>query len=142
MSKSNAGSIHVRSDEPNKIITGSEAQADMLVRRCAEVLQKHYPKYMWHVQISMDNSVVGVRCISIDTQYGYVLHTLQVQSDPDLKCVVNAGGEILERAFVTRGRANADQAPTKFDLTGAKFKKKSHADGVVEVAGHGRIESN
>lgn len=128
MSKSNSGHIIIRSDESDGIVTGSKASADMLVAQVAEKLQQHYPNSLWLVQMSPDQSVIGIRCMNANRQYGYILHTLDVQVDPELKCVVMAGGELLERGNLSRTNKiikHQDRAE-EFDISGAKFKKSSH----------------
>ena len=42
--------------------------------------------------------------ISSDSLYVHVLHLKTIYDDPSLKCVVKAEGEILERAYLARGK--------------------------------------
>jgi len=109
--------IIIRNKEPEKIVTGSKAQADRLVHDVALKLQQHYPGHFWHVAISKDFSVIGIRNLLIHGNYGMILHTDDVQNDPDLKEVVRQAGELLERAFLKRGECTEE--PTKLDLGGA-----------------------
>ena len=115
--------IIVKDGYKNKVVKGSQAIADLLVRQCAEKLIEHYPKYPWKVWLTSDHSILNVICPMISWYYGYVLHTKDVQEDPDLKCVILAGGEILERGRLARNSGvNLDDTPppTEFDLGGAK----------------------
>lgn len=112
--------IIVKGGYKDKIVTGSRAIADLLVRRCAEKLIDHYPKYPWKVWVSPEGSVLNILCPMISWHYGYVLHTQDVQEDPDLKCVLMAGGEILERGRLARERGASLDDPKEFDLGGAK----------------------
>lgn len=90
-----------------------------LVKRCAEKLQEHYPNHIWSVAAGRDHSIIAIKCLNVDDHYGYVLHTKNVQEDPNLKCVVLAGGEILERGNQQRRQWDGKPSET-LDLTGAK----------------------
>lgn len=97
-----------------------------LAHRCMEIICNHYPGYRWRVGL-MDEPTGGVLQIFNDdinaqvwsnAPYGYVLHLTTVYDDPDLKCVVRAAGEILERARLTRGRNRGEEI--------------THVDGVAQ----------
>ncbi len=83
-----------------------------LAGRIGEKLNKHYPGHMWAVNVnSVDTArVVNIFDFAISQQYGYVLHLDTVENDPTLKCVIKAGGEILERANFARGQAKGEFA--------------------------------
>ena len=69
-------------------------------------LIEHYPHHDWAVFLDSEKTGGIVKIQNYDvtgTVYGYVLHLADLFSDPDLKCVVRAGGEMLERANVRRG---------------------------------------
>ena len=67
----------------------------------AEKLNKHYPGHMWGVNADVNNGITTIQAVELSTEYGYLLHLADL--DIDLKCVVRAGGEILERFRVKRG---------------------------------------
>ena len=102
---------------------GSLALMMVLVKRCAEKLEQHYPNHIWAIAASKDNTVVNIKCLNVSDEYGYVLHTTTVQNDPELKCVVMAGGEILERGAQMRGKWDGFKTD-RLDLTGAKQIRK------------------
>jgi len=87
------------------------ALADLdLTHQAQSVLSKHFPGYTWVVGLN-DESLGGVMTImnlEINSQllgcpnWGYVLKLSRVYNDPSLKCVVKAGGEILESANISR----------------------------------------
>jgi len=103
--------------------TGMEIEKDPLhgtvdVRLVAEALHKlvtHYPGYTWRVAVD-DRPTVGmldvynedVNDVLGNQQYGYRIHLSTAYSDPNLKCVIMAGGEILERALLPRGWSKGD----------------------------------
>jgi len=87
-------------------------------RLVAEALHKlvtHYPGYTWRVAVD-DRPYVGmldiynedVNDVLGNQQYGYRIHLRTAYLDPNLKCVVMAGGEILERALLPRGWNKGD----------------------------------
>lgn len=80
--------------------------------RIANKLNQHYPGHMWAVNVNSVETagVVNIFNFAVSSKYGYVLHLSTVQNDPTLKCVVKAGGEILERASFARGQAKGEFA--------------------------------
>ncbi len=101
--------IIVKNDsQDGSIMTGQKAMDTALIVDCVTVLSKHYPHHAWHVSLSTDKSVVQVRCLNINGKIGMIIHTNRVQEDPDRKCVIHAGGELLERARLVRGKCNED----------------------------------
>ena len=122
--------IIIKNKDKDKIITGSRVQAERLVYDVAVKLEQHYPGHCWHVAMSKDFSVIGIRNMLIHANYGMILHTLDVQQDPSLKCVVKMGGELLERAFLSRGECKEE--PTKLDLGGAANRRLSDMKSVYK----------
>ena len=118
--------IIIPNKEPDKLYQGSQAQMQLLVANCANKLQEHYPKHMWAVASSEDWSCIYIKALNISTLYGYTLHTLAVQSDPDLKSVVTAGGEVLERGFALRGKNDGTWAD-QLDINGVPDKSLKNA---------------
>ena len=105
-------------------ITTVECQAaeaaDMtLAADMANLLQKHYPDNLWAVNVNSTGGVADIKVLNISSMYGYRLFLSDVYEDPTLKCVMLAGGEILERAHKKRG-ANDHQAPTILEGAAAK----------------------
>lgn len=87
------------------------------VKRALKVLKDHYPGYYWRVGINDDRTGGVLYIMNMDINaalwggqpYGYVLKLKTVYQDPDLKCAMRAGGEILERARLFRGRNQGDE---------------------------------
>jgi len=77
----------------------------LLAKRCAEALNRHYPGHLWAVHINDEalGGVLVIRNLAVSFRYGYVLKLDRVYNDPNLTCVMRAGGEILERARMSRG---------------------------------------
>lgn len=89
-------------DDPRR---DPHAQADVtLAHRIGVVLERHYPGHPWLVEA---NTQQGVAMISIPLFMGrnkYILHVSALATDPALRSVVRAGGEILERYRIPRQR--------------------------------------
>jgi len=70
-------------------------------------LGKHYPGYKWGACVDIPNGIATIRNADLSNEYGYLLHLADL--DTDLKCVMRAGGEFLERYGVKRGEYNEDE---------------------------------
>lgn len=95
---------------------GLTALEMLFAKRISETLMKHYPGYLWAVDVS--RSIVNIRCLDAHGLMGYTLHVPNEYSASEFdKRVVRAGGEILERFQLSRRRidnaAIADM-PTNF----------------------------
>lgn len=74
-----------------------------LTKRMAEVLERHYPGHPWMVQVSHAQGVAYVKLpILMKRNQAYILHIDRMSMDPGLKCVMRAGGELLEKYQVPR----------------------------------------
>ena len=80
-------------------------------KNTAEMLEKKYPGWLWAVD-TMDGVVV-VKSMRLSGNWGFVLHEDKI--DNDYKAVVRAGGEMLERFRMSRGKFHQDKYLT--DLT-------------------------
>lgn len=80
-----------------------------LADRAMKTLVRHYPGYQWRIGIDEEGGVMYILNADVNMfilgmpNYGYTLHLKRVYSDPDLKCVMRAGGQILESAGINRG---------------------------------------
>jgi hypothetical protein len=77
------------------------------------VLQQHYPGHTWATSADHATGMANVRLLYLDTlgvnaRYGFQLHIAQLKSDPTMRAVIRAGGELLERFRLRRGPANDD----------------------------------
>lgn len=83
---------------------------EILAKRCADMLNRHFPGHLWAVNVNATETggVVIIKNFSISFRYGYTLHIEKL--DPELKKVLRAGGEILERAKMRRGYWNGEKA--------------------------------
>lgn len=81
-----------------------DANDEILAKRAADLLNQHYPNYLWAVNVNATptGGCMFIKNFSVSYRYGYVLHIEKL--DTKLRKVVNAGGEILERARLNRGK--------------------------------------
>lgn len=126
-------SITIISDKAeSSIVTGNRAQAEALVHDCVARVQEQYPGYVWSVRISSDYSVLALRNYNIDKAYGMIIHTEVVQNDPSRAAVVQAAGELLERAQLAREGFSGQQART-LDLTNATVKRTTDKNSTYKI---------
>lgn len=80
-----------------------------LTKRIADVLERHYPQHPWMVEVSHAQGVAYISLpIIMRRNQRFVLHVDRLKSDPSLRAVVRAGGEILERHNVPRSGFRLD----------------------------------
>lgn len=84
------------------------AQDLSLSRRAGEVLEKHYPGYMWAVHADTNGGVLFIHNLALHGKWGFQINLRKAYSDPSLKCVIAAGGELLERYRMKRGKFDSD----------------------------------
>lgn len=90
---------------------GTTSANDMLMAKdIADTLNNHYPGHLWAVNVDGPNGVANIRDLLLSGQMGYVLKLVNMFSASDFKRdVIRAGGEILERYRMTRGRLDEGQ---------------------------------
>ena len=98
-----------------------------VAKKVAEHLNKHYPGHLWAVTVR-DGACV-IKNLRVSSQYGYVLYTSTIDADPNLKCVMKAGGEILERAAMARKRHEEGDQAQRVD--GMKQKYQPIGDMII-----------
>lgn len=86
----------------------AQAQDLTLSRQVGEVLEKHYPGHAWAVHADTNGGVLLIQNLALHGVWGFQLRLTDVYSDPSLRSVVNAGGELLERYRMRRGKFNED----------------------------------
>lgn len=77
---------------------------EVMAKNIADALHKHYPGHLWAVRI--EDTVVHVFNLALSGRWGVLLHKTKI--DPEMKTVMRAGGEILERYRLRRGRMRVD----------------------------------
>jgi len=89
-----------------------------LAKKYAEQLEAAYPGHLWAVTVDLRGGVAQVFNMSLTGRYGFVIKLSRLKFDP--KALVMAGGEILERYRLSRGKMiEAEIAGLKRDFSGA-----------------------
>lgn len=83
-----------------------EKHDQILAKELGDLLFKHYPKYMWLVNVSSHQGVVQIMLGNVMGKYGFTIKIQNVIEDPSRKRVILAGGEVLERYNLRRGKAS------------------------------------
>lgn len=87
-----------------------EAANQMMSKAVADLLLRHYPDHMWLVNSDIRGGVVNIFNPRVSTRMGYTLVVDDwMQQNVVGARVVMAGGEILERANMRRGRFNPEE---------------------------------
>lgn len=79
-----------------------EAANKTIAKEVAECLNTHYPNHAWMVNANVETGIVEVRNLRLSGQWGFILHMDKLATDPSMKLVIRAGGELLERYNVAR----------------------------------------
>ncbi len=95
-----------------------------LTGQVADVLQRHYPGHAWLIEVSHAQGVVMLSIPLFMGRNKFVLHMTNLKSDPGLRRVVRAGGEILERYRIPRQRFGLDHFLTALDAV--PIHKRAH----------------
>jgi hypothetical protein len=95
-----------------------DANEFVMARNIAEKLHQQYPGHLWGVNIT--DAIIDVRNLALSGEWGFKLKVPAIYSASDLdRQAVTAGGEILERFRVRRGRANDEHiAALPIDFSG------------------------
>ena len=86
-------------------------------KECAEILSQTYPAHIWMVGWAPGMTLV-VKNMFGDAKYGYTIDASRVATASELKHLVKmAGGELLERLGLPRGRWDGETMVEQFDTT-------------------------
>ena len=102
--------VHFHGDESNLLIGNDYAShqdaLDMaLAKDYADALNTAYPGHLWAISVQGAQGIATIHNLMLSGKYGYLLHLNKRYSASEArKAVVMAGGEILERFKVSRGR--------------------------------------
>ena len=80
---------------------GLSAAGEVLAKNAADTLHKHYPGHLWAVHVDETGGVMTVFNLMLSGRWGFLLKIKDI--DPEMKKVMRAGGELLERYRVKRG---------------------------------------
>jgi hypothetical protein len=73
------------------------------------VLDRHYPGHAWFIHVDGKQGIIIVRNQMLSNHWGYVIRSNDLISATDFdKKLVTAGGEILERFSLARGKFDGE----------------------------------
>lgn len=92
-------------------------QADIsLALELSALLDKHYPGYQWMVHVNSHGGVIDIQNPPLLGAYGYrIVKPWNYAYDELRHKVVMAGGEMLERANIARGKNKGDDVTAWVD---------------------------
>jgi hypothetical protein len=105
---------------PSDLETRDETLRDVkLAKAIGEHLEREYPGYLFRVTYESRQGIVRITLPTLlPPGYGYTVKLAQLASDPGWTLIRKAGGELLERFHLRRGRRNSDEwddARKKYD---------------------------
>lgn len=77
-----------------------------LAKELSELLDRHYPGHLWAVSADHKNGIVTIQNLRLSGRWGFIVKIANLANDPGRRSVIRAGGELLERYNVARGRFN------------------------------------
>ena len=95
-----------------------EIYANRICAAVGQKIQDHYPGWLWDIECKWETGVVTVKNLGLHGDYGFVLHLEELLNDVDLKLVVVAGGDLLERCGFPAGPRPEDTSDKKRDIRG------------------------
>lgn len=76
-------------------------------KEIAEALNAQYPGHLWAVRVQGKQGIATIHNMALSHDYGYVIKLDAIYSSSMMRYkAIKAGGEILERFNVMRGRAD------------------------------------
>lgn len=80
-----------------------------LAEAIGELLEKHYSGYLWAVTVNLHGGMAMVNAMALSGTWGFYIPLSRIENDPQMKYVIQCGGELLERYRVRRGAVDVDQ---------------------------------
>jgi len=102
-------------------MTAKEDLANQAIsKEVANTLDKAYPGHAWAVKADVITGIVTVHNLNLSGEWGFILKIDALINDPSPKPIILAGGELLERFNLSRGKLREDELDSvKRDLRGA-----------------------
>lgn len=97
-----------------KATYNSEDEKDLALRDVAlaksigEHLEKHYKGHFFRVTVESAHGIARISHPLLPVGWAYTIKLHDLFSDPGMKCVTKAGGELLERFYLRRGKRRQD----------------------------------
>lgn len=92
-------------DHPNDLVC--HASLVLLTKDAANLLERHYPGgWAWALNPDEAGGIINIRSLRLSGSHGYTLKLKDIQCDPNLRAVIRAGGELIERFGYRAGPFN------------------------------------
>ena len=93
------------------VVADDEARMEIRAKEISDtvgpLLASTYPGYRWRVEPNIKGGVIDIRCEMTDARFGYTLIPSLYFSETQWRAaIIKAGGEILERAAMSRMKFN------------------------------------
>lgn len=66
-------------------------------------ITSHYPNVLFRVAVDSPNGIIRLFHPLLPAKWGYTVHLREFNSDPSMRCITRACGELLERFNIPRG---------------------------------------
>jgi hypothetical protein len=88
------------------IVEWDDEVDEQMAKNAMQLLSQAYPGHPWHVHVGQ--GILSIKHMKMSGKMGMVLHYKKVAGDADAlkRGVVFSGGELLERAGISRGTYN------------------------------------
>lgn len=121
-------------------LEGLSAPMMTLVKDCADLLERHYPGWLWAVQPFEFGAIIKIFSLRISGEYGYIIKVADIQNDPKRQSAIEAGGEILERYGLPRGMYRRGLLRDKLrDIRGNLIPDLTDKDRKIQNADRDRV---
>jgi hypothetical protein len=87
--------------------TEFDGRDETLAKNIAEVLDKKYPGHLWGVNVDGRNGVAQIMNLALSGRWGFIVKLREI--DTEYKVIMRAGGELLERYNLSRGRLDEQE---------------------------------
>lgn len=77
-----------------------------MAQKIGLVLEQHYPGHFFYVEVDARTGVAKINIPNVMGSYYYIVHLSTLKSDPGMRSIIKAGGEILERYNMPRSRVD------------------------------------
>ncbi len=93
-----------------EVTSEDEMDMEMVAKQTAETLCRYYPSHLWAVGWAPGRTLV-IKNMAMDGRYGFTVDANKAYSASDLqRQIMLAGGELLERCGMVRGKWNGELA--------------------------------
>lgn len=90
--------------QERKIALQESVMENRICSMVGQELERHYPDWPWYVECRLPTGLIAVKNMALNGDYGFYLPIAGLINETDPKLVMRAGGEVLERYRLDRGK--------------------------------------